>query len=671
VLRTFGDFLKPFKRFLPALQQTVETVAEFFTTLVTYLKIGVNEKQARHRELTLGTWAIRPASKSLPTYPGDYFLMITAKVKVLTTLLLLAHLVLPVAASAAVRHIWAVNDGEKVERDDLNNPNKTGNSAWDGRKIKIFGARNEVIAFQVIFEAGSEAIKQLTVKLPELRQSNGRARITYTPPTVDPTNYVGRPIQLFSVNYMHVEKPSHADWVFKPGSPAAPQDPTGWKPVQLVPENAKTGRGGFPLRVDPAQNQAVWIEVYTDRNLPRGLYRGQVAITADGQSHTIPIELELFDFALPDQNSMDAMVYYESLQPVMYQGRNLDAEYHRFARRQRVELVHAYDIKSASAAAWRFNGKDFTIGRGYQGPGEGVGNRIIPRTFYGPGKEFDERASAWRQSNAWMRFIAQNFPRAVTFLYLPDEPGRSQYAYIRQLSENLHSNPGPGKALPVFVTKHYVKDLDGYIDIWDTGPLGYDIDRAVAERARGHKYWIYNGGRPAAGGIVIDTPATDPRATIWACFKHGVDNYFYWHGVHWQHNRQKVGERKQNVWSNPITFDNRGQPNKPMDDQGYINGDGVLMYPGEDKLHPEEDRGIAGPVSTVQLANFRRGLQDHQYLTLARRLGLNSLIDDSLEAVVPRVFSDTKSTIGFAETGNEYERARYKLAKAIAQNKSR
>jgi Domain of unknown function (DUF4091) len=591
-------------------------------------------------------------------------------VRVLTALLLLTYSFSPVLGATVVQNIWAVNDGEKVERDDLNNPNKTGNSAWDGRKIKIFGARNEVIAFQVIVEAGSDEIKQLTVTLPELRHANGKAKITYAPPTVDPTNYVGRPIQLFSVNYMHVEMPSHAKWVFTPGSAAAPEDPTGWKPVQLVPENAKPGRGGFPLSVNVAQNQALWIEVYLHRNLLAGLYRGQVAVTADGLRQTMPIELELFDFTLPDQNSMDAMIYYESSQPILYQGRNLDSQYHRFAHRQRVELVHAYDIKAASAAAGRFNGKDFTIGRGYQGPGEGVGNRIIPRTFYGPGKEFDERGSAWRESDTWMSFITRNFPRALTFLYMPDEPDRSEYAYIRQLSDNLRSNPGPGKALPTLVTKHYVKELDGYIDIWDTGPLGYDIERAVAERARGHKYWIYNGGRPAAGGIVIDTPATESRATIWACFKHGVDNYFYWHGVHWQHNRQKVGERKQNVWLNPITFDNRGQPNKPINDQGYINGDGVLIYPGEDKLHPEEDRGIAGPVSTVQLANFRRGLQDHQYLTVARQLGLNSLVNDSLKAVVPRVFSDAKGTIGFAETGSEYERARYKLAQAIAQHKN-
>jgi hypothetical protein len=381
--------------------------------------------------------------------------------------------------------------------------------------------------------------------------------------------------------------------------------------------------------------------------------------------------LELFDFTLPDQNSMQAMVYYESLQPKLYQGRDLDAAFHRFAHRQRIELVHGYDRAELEAVRARFDGTDFSRSRGYEGPGENVGNQIIPRTFYGPGKLFDERTSAWREADSWVTFLHENFPDAITFLHLPDEPGPSQYKYIRQLADNIHSNPGPGKTLPTFVTKHYVKELDGAIDIWDTGPLGYDIKRAEEERRRGHKYWIYNGGRPAAGAIVIEAPATDPRATIWACFKHGVDNYFYWHGVHWQHNRQKVGERKQNVWANPITFDNRGQPNKPLHDQGYINGDGVLIYPGEDKLHPEQDRGIPGPISTIQLANFRRGLQDHQYLTLARRLKLDTLVDEVLQSVVPRVFSESGPAVGFSEAGNDYERARYKLAQAIAKQSAR
>ena len=186
--------------------------------------------------------------------------------------LLVANFVLCATGMSAVRAVWAVNDGEKIERDDLNNPNKGTNSAWDGHKVKIFGARNEIIAFQLIVEADQDGINRLAVALPQLAQKGGKSRISYTAPALDPTNYLARPIEIFSVNYMNVEVPSHAEWVYKVGSPSAPKDPTGWKPVQLVPENARAGRGGFPLRVLANQNQAVWIEIYTARDLPAGIY---------------------------------------------------------------------------------------------------------------------------------------------------------------------------------------------------------------------------------------------------------------------------------------------------------------------------------------------------------------------------------------------------------------
>jgi hypothetical protein len=123
--------------------------------------------------------------------------------------------------------------------------------------------------------------------------------------------------------------------------------------------------------------------------------------------------------------------------------------------------------------------------------------------------------------------------------------------------------------------------------------------------------------------------------------------------------------RDQNVWAESITFDNRGQPNKPLEDQGYVHGDGVLLYPGEEKLHPDEDRGLPGPVATVQLANLRRGLQDHQYLTLARRAGQRTAVDAALSAIVPRVFSEAGSSVSFPETGDAFETVRLALARAI------
>jgi hypothetical protein len=565
---------------------------------------------------------------------------------------------------ADVRRVWAVDDGEKVERDARNHPARARNTVWDGRVVRLAGARNEIVAVQVIVEAGAGGVRELTAGLPSL--ISPRDRITYQPPRADPTDSVERPIQIFAVNYMLVTASSHASWVFRRGSPAAPADPTGWKAVQLVPENARAGRGGLPVAIRPNENQSIWIEIYIDRARAAGVYRGTIDLRADGARRSVPIELEVFDFALPDENSMHAMLYYSSDQPQLYHGRNLDAAYHRFAHRHRVELVHAYDEARLESAWGRLSGSDFMRDRLYEGPGQGIGNRIVPRSFYGPGRDFDDRASAWAKSDAWITLLRQKLPQAITFLYMPDEPAPEEYPRILKLAENIHSNPGPGRTLPIFVTSKYVEPLDSAIDIWSSGPKGFLLDRVASERARGRQYWFYNGGRPAGGAITIDAPATDARATIWAAFKHDVRVYFYWYAVHWRHNSQKQGERNQNVWAETITFDNRKQANKSVDDQGYIHGDGVLMYPGEERLHPGEDRGIAGPIGTVQLANFRRGLQDHQYLTMARALGLNTVVDEAIATIVPRVFSDAGDRVSFPEMGSPYESARLRLGRAIA-----
>ena len=571
----------------------------------------------------------------------------------------------PAVASAGVRRVWVVNDGEKIERDDSNHPARARNSAWDGRVARVFGARNEIVAFQVIVEADTRGVRTLSARLDAL--TSPRDRIVYRAPAADPTDYVGRPIQIFAEHYLHVATPSHASWVYDRDGPTAPPDPTGWKPVQLVPENARAGRGGMPVTVQANENQAIWIEIYIDRTRRPGLYKGQIELRADGSRRAIPIELEVFDFTLPDENSMNAMLFYSSDQPELYHGRNLDAAYHRLAHRFRVELVQAYDEQTLPPVMGRFSGADFTRQRGYEGPGEGKGNVIAPRTFYGPGRQFDDRASAWARSDAWVTFVREKLPRVITFLYMPDEPRAPEYPHILALAGNIHSNPGPGRSLPVFVTSTYVEALDRAIDIWCSGPKGFRLDRVASERARGRQFWFYNGGRPAGGAITIDAPATDPRATVWAAFKHDVSVYFYWHAVHWRHNSQKQGERTQNVWADSITFDNRRQPNRSPDDEGYIHGDGVLVYPGEERLHPDEDRGLPGPVATIQLANFRRGLQDHQYLTLARKLGLDAEVGAALQAIVPGVFSDAGPKVGFPETGDPYEAARLALARAIVK----
>ena len=109
-------------------------------------------------------------------------------------------------------------------------------------------------------------------------------------------------------------------------------------------------------------------------------------------------------------------------------GRNLDPEFHRFAHRHRVELVNAYNPTSAKEHAGRFRGDDFTAAQGYEGPGEGVGNRIIPMSFYGPPRGFDDRPTAWEKSDAWMKFLQENFPEGPD---LPLHARRTQRVVLR------------------------------------------------------------------------------------------------------------------------------------------------------------------------------------------------------------------------------------------------
>lgn len=563
-----------------------------------------------------------------------------------------------------VRAVWAVGDGDKVKRDAPAPPPGENNIVWHDGAVHVFGARNEIVAFQIIVQADAAGIRRLVTRLPGLTSEAGD-RIAYRAPAADPTESVDRPIELFVEHYMHVTLPTRASWEFEPGSAAAPVDQLGWVPVQLVPEQARPDRGGMGLPGPAGVNQAIWFEIYTGRERVAGMYRGAIEIDADGTTVTVPIELEILDFALPDENSMHAMLYYDRSEVDLYHGRNLDAAYDRLAHRHRAELVYAFDEPRVEREWPRFSGEAFTPAHAYEGPGQGQGNRIVPRSFYGPGEGFDVKASAWQLADRWMTFLRARLPRAITFLYMPDEPAAGEFGHIRQLADNIHSNPGPGRDLPTFVTHQYVPQLDGAIDIWDTGPPGFQLETVARERAKGKKYWFYNGTRPQSGTMLIDAPATDGRELAWAAFKHDVEVYFFWHAVHWRHNSQKQGERNQNVWANPITFDDRGQPHKPLADQGYINGDGVLMYPGEEKLHPEEDRGIPGPVSTIQLANLRRGLQDHLYLTIARTRGLDGAVREALGAIVPKVFSDAGDRVSFPEHGDPYDKARLMLGRAI------
>ena len=220
--------------------------------------------------------------------------------------------------------------------------------------IHVFGARNEIVAFQVIVEADARGIDALSVRLPAL--ASARDRITL-PRTGRRSDRLRRTADPDLHRALHARDDAVACVVgVRPPIPGGPADPTGWKPVQLVPENARADAAASRCRSTRARTRRSGSSFTSaaprTRVLPRQ-YRDPCRCAADDR----PIELEVFRLhpAGRKQHARDAVLLERSAE--LYHGRNLDAAYHRLAHRNRVEFVHAYDERTLRACAGSFLGR--------------------------------------------------------------------------------------------------------------------------------------------------------------------------------------------------------------------------------------------------------------------------------------------------------------------------
>jgi len=224
---------------------------------------------------------------------------------------------LAVAAQAApgLQAVWAVDDGEKVFQDDLGHPLKSGgvgNSVWNGATVSLFGARNEIVAFQVILEANAEGAQNLDVVVSDLVGSKGGV-IAGSHPLPAPNDYTGVGVELFTEHYLDVTQYSYYD----PGcggfytTAAANPQITGWIPDALIPFSAAAGMGGAPFDIAASRNQGVWVDIYLPKFAPLGLYTGTLTVTVNSViAAQLPIQLQVLDFTLPDETHYRSMLFY-------------------------------------------------------------------------------------------------------------------------------------------------------------------------------------------------------------------------------------------------------------------------------------------------------------------------------------------------------------------------
>lgn len=568
-----------------------------------------------------------------------------------TSLFCLMLLVVAVGpASAGISRIWAVDDGEKVKKTDNDHPLAVSpdNPVWDGRRISLFAARNEVVAFQLIIEANGSAVKGVDVSLDSL--TNGPYVIENTGSS-DPFDYRGKRIEFLTEHYVEVTKGSGYY--------------SGWVPDCLIPFAAPRGLGGAPFDIAANSNQAVWVDIWVPRDAVPGTYTGNVRVSVESVvTHTIPASLQVCDLILPDECHLKNMfvqgdwpagsgiVGRHGVAAGTAAYHEIERRYFQMAYRHRFDIVKHVQNLAVMTDRYRgyMDGRYYTPAHGYEGPGENTGNGTFSVGPYNarPEEFSPDTEAGWRAgSDAWVNWFRANAPHVEIHKYLRDEPYSHGPVYddIIERCQWIHNNPGPGSALATYVACPIISELQGHCDFWSMQGNGYYLPDAVHEQAQGRKCSFYNGDRPFYGETSIDTDAIDFRVQPWICWRYNVDQYFYWSTTKWPAPQDLFG-------------------------RGHRNGSGTFFYPGEDKVIPSSSRRLPGPLSSIRMKNWRRGMQDYEYLWLAKQAGLGSEADAIVKSCVPSALSEAapKQDIGWPTRGHGFELYRRQLADLIARN---
>jgi hypothetical protein len=563
--------------------------------------------------------------------------------------------------------IWANDGGDKVVRSELRASRGANviNSVWTGFKIVLSAGRNEVTNFNLILEAANTAASKVSISFSSLTGPGG-AVIASQPATGDSLfNWTQRPIELFYVRYLQIKGLSFFgyqpyDERQIPTKLRRPFSPTDFRGVGTGLWTDRPNHDAFypdiavPLELVPTfaiaagSNQSIWCDIYVPKSAAPGLYTGTVTISEGTLVTHVPVELTVRKFTLPDVPSAKSMLFLSGAEiNTRFVGRRylptgdpgvaaVMPVYDRFflmAHRHKLQLIGevgwidedvAGGDQPGKSTLKRLLGSFYTAANGYDGPGVGQPNDIYSIGTYGTWTwDKTNEAAMWKHTDAWEQWFQANAPAIEHFLYLIDEPGPAAYSQVEQWAAWMKANPGPGRALASMATVTMIAANNSMPSLnAPTFPAGLApkvLTQAAfqALRAAGKRIYAYGGERPCSGSETIEDEGAALRSRPWMQFKFGLSRWFQWYANGWP---GIDAASASNVFQVANTFGTISGVDPIKGEWGGSNGDGNLFYPGTDKLFPADSYGLNGPIASLRLKHWRRGVQDADYLAMAKAI---------------------------------------------------
>ena len=468
-------------------------------------------------------------------------------------------------------------------------------------KLSIRLARNEYEGVQVFAVPDGCDLKGVRVTVSPLEMRRG-GRQKLSQKTVVPA----KDVKVYTVGYVKtVKSPRH--YRLPDGQGASVKCPTGWWPDPLLDfvEAADVKEGTV---------QGFWLNVRADESLPAGLYDGVVTVSAaNAASVAIPLEVRVNDFTLPKTAVIPTAISFHP--PII-------TTWDKVAQARKKDPNDVSNIWKRHEDEWTDFAADHLISVDYLYPACGPRFDQLMRlkeqgrlAWFNLGYwRHDDRdgvtgSEKWRKQ--WFPTRDKAYAKAKelgildhAYLYGEDEIPKKDFPKIA-IAAKCFKERYPGVPLlttcfdPDFgINGSPLKDIDWFTPLTDM----YDLEKAEASRAAGHKVWWYISNLPLTGwaNMFVEKEPIETRLLMGAMTeKMKVDGFLFYATCSWGKNRKPITSGPYTDWD-PVSYED-------------YHGCGSWMYLGPDGT----------PVPTIRLENYRDGLEDLAYAKLLRQRGLS------------------------------------------------
>ncbi|HIJ73327.1 MAG TPA: DUF4091 domain-containing protein, partial [Candidatus Hydrogenedentes bacterium] len=461
-----------------------------------------------------------------------------------------------------------------------------------------------------------------------------------------------------------------------------------------------------PIDVPAGENQPLWIRVTTPKNLPGGLYKGAVELRADGYSASVPIEVRVYNFSLPDRMTCETAFGLSPGNVFRYHGLTT-RDQQRLVLDKYLENMSAHHISPYDPAPL----DHFRVIWPEVRPGESTDAASLEVQFDWTAwdaameKAFDEyHFNTYRTPTVGTNFGRQSRQRTPSiqgfrkgapeyktlfynyhhglqehlrekgwldyaYFYWFDEPEPEDYPIVMEGFRMLRE---AAPEIRRMLTEQVEPELVGGPNLWCPYTRPYNHERAEARRQHGDQFWWYVCTVPKAPycGLFIDHPATEMRVWLWQTWQRNIDGILVWETTYWT-SPTAYPDHPQNPYEDPMGWVSAGERAKGVRTP-WGNGDGRFMYPPEAAADARPAGPVLdGPVDSIRFEMLRDGIEDYEYLAILKRLlnerggELSARKRRKYEALLEVPPEITSDMVTFAKDPAPIEKQRRKIAKTI------